>query len=125
MEMAKIVGEEQMGDWTTTSAMFTTVEPTGSTTTYDDFSEDGMSDANVSFEERDPYLYQTNTKWGDLEVAKAGVAKLDWINRKHQASIMTLQRFQNRSYAYSITGIRNYGLLNDPMVFVKLATVFF
>lgn len=114
MSIAAIVGEEQMGDWTTERAIFSLVEPTGTTATYDDFSEDGTADSNVSFPSREPYLYQTNTKWGDLEVARAGLAKLDWIQRKHLASIMTLQRFQNKSYAYGIAGLKNYGLLNDP-----------
>ena len=114
LEVAKITGEELIGDWATDTAVFPIVEPTGQTATYDDFSEDGTSDANVSFPDRGQYRYQTNTKWGDLEEDRAGKAKLNWAMQKHLASVMTLQRFQNKSYAYGIAGLKNYGLLNDP-----------
>lgn len=114
MSMVDIVGERQYGDWTTTSMVFPVVEATGEVATYGDFSNNGMAGTNATFPERQPYLYQVFTKFGDKEADMAGNAKLSWANELNKASLMTLNRLQNRSYAYGIAGLKNWGLLNDP-----------
>jgi hypothetical protein len=35
-------------------------------------------------------------------------------NRLNIASVLTLNKFQNKSYFFGVQGLQNYGLLNDP-----------
>jgi hypothetical protein len=45
---------------------------------------------------------------------RAGLARVDWANRLNIASILTLNKYQNKTYFYGVEGLENYGLLNDP-----------
>lgn len=114
LKCAEIFGEVKKGDWTTETAMFLTVEPTGETSSYGDYSNNGVSGVNVNFPQRQSYHYQTFTRWGEREVARAGEAKIDYVTQVNKASIMTLNRFQNKTYLFGVDGLENYGLLNDP-----------
>ena len=117
---AEIFGEERKGDWLTETAMFPMVESTGETSSYGDYSENGRSGANVQFENRQSYLYQVFTEWGERELERMGLAKVDWATRLNIASALTLDKFQNNSYFYGIAGLQNYGLLNDPSLSAAL-----
>lgn len=114
MKAAEILGEERKGDWLTETAMFPMVESTGETSAYGDYSQNGRAGANIQFENRQSYLYQTVTQWGEREMERMGLAKVDWAARINAASALTLNKFQNLSYFYGISGLQNYGLLNDP-----------
>jgi len=115
MKAAEIVGDEgKKGDWTTKTAMFPVVESTGQTTAYGDYSESGNAGANVNFPQRQSFHYQVVTSWGEQELATAGLAKVDWANRLNIASVLTLNKYQNKSYFFGVSGLPNYGLLNDP-----------
>ncbi|OIQ97210.1 hypothetical protein GALL_207640 [mine drainage metagenome] len=111
---AEILGEQRKGDWLTETALFPMVESTGETSAYGDFAENGRVGANVQFENRQSYLYQTMTEWGERELERMGLAKVDWAARLNIASAVTLNKFQNLSYFYGISGLQTYGLLNDP-----------
>ena len=115
MKAAEIVGGEvKKGDWTTQTAMFPMVESTGETSSYGDYSENGMAGVNSNFPQRQSYHYQVMTQWGELELERAGLARIDWANRVNIASILTLNKFQNKTYFFGVAGLQNYGLLNDP-----------
>lgn len=115
LKAVEIAGEEiQKGDWTTTSVNFMLVEHTGETSSYGDHSNNGNAGANVNWIPRQPYHYQTFTKWGELEIARMGLANLDWVSRLNIASVDILNRFQNATYFKGVTGLQNYGILNDP-----------
>jgi hypothetical protein len=115
MKAVKIVGDEvKKGDWTSTSVAFPVVESTGETATYGDFSENSRSGVNINFPERQPYTYQTITEWGELQLEKAGAGRIDYATQLSISSVLTLNKFQNKSYFYGISGLQNYGLLNDP-----------
>jgi len=115
MKAAEIVGSEtKKGDWTTKTAMFPVVESTGESTAYGDYSENGSAGANVNFPQRQSFHYQVMTQWGELELENAGLACVDWANRLNIASILTLNKFQNKSYFFGVANLENYGLLNDP-----------
>jgi hypothetical protein len=122
MKAAEIVGEEiKKGDWTTETAMFPVVESTGETSSYGDYSNNGVAGANTNFPQRQSYHYQVITQWGEKELAKAALARIDWANRVNLASVLTLNKFQNKSYFYGVAGLQNYGLLNDPNLFAPIA----
>ena len=115
MKAAEISGDEiKKGDWTTETAMFPVVESTGEVSSYGDYSENGMAGANTNFPQRQSYHYQVLTQWGERELEKAALARIDWANRLNIASVLTLNKFQNKSYFFGISGLMNYGLLNDP-----------
>lgn len=118
----EIVGSEvQKGDWTTKTAMFAVVESTGEVSSYGDYSNEGKSGANTNFPERQAYHYQTMTQWGELELATAALARIDWANQQNIASVSTLMKYQNKTYFYGVEGLKLYGLLNDPTLTAPIA----
>lgn len=122
MKATEIVGsEEKKGDWTTTHAQFISVELGGETSAYGDFNNNGSSNANLNFPIRQSFLYQTFTNWGELQMARAGAARVDWANKVNEASILVLNKYQNASYFFGVAGIANYGLLNDPNLYASIA----
>lgn len=115
MKAAEIVGDEsKKGNWLTESATFPIVESTGEVASYGDYSENGNAGVNTNFPYRQSYHYQVTASWGEREMERAGLAKVDWANRISIASALTLNKFQNRSYFFGVSGLQNYGLLNDP-----------
>src|SRR5574343_615980 len=115
MKAAEIVGDEvKKGDWTTETAMFPVVESTGVTAAYGDYSENGRAGANTNFPQRQSFHYQVMTEWGERELERAGLARIDWANRVNIASALTLNKYQNKTYFFGVAGLQNYGLLNDP-----------
>jgi len=115
MKAAEVVGGEvKKGDWTTETAMFPMVESTGETSSYGDYSENGVAGVNSNFPQRQSYHYQVMTQWGERELERAGLARIDWANRTNVASVLTLNKFQNKTYFFGVAGLQNYGLLNDP-----------
>ena len=115
MKAAKIVGQEvRKGDWLMDSATFTAIESTGETSSYDDFSNNGVAGINLNFPTRQSYHYQVVTQWGERQLEQAGLAKVDLASRLNISSVLNLNKFQNASYFFGIDGLQNYGLLNDP-----------
>ena len=115
MKAAEIVGDEvKKGDWTTETAMFPVVESTGVTSAYGDYSESGVAGVNSNFPQRQSFHYQVMTQWGERELERAGLARIDWANRVNIASALTLNKYQNKTYFFGVSGLQNYGLLNDP-----------
>lgn len=120
VKAADIYGEEKKGDWTTETAAFTLIESTGEVASYGDYSENGMSSANVNFPQRQSYYYQTITEWGERETDRMGLARIDWVSRKNISSANTLLRFQNLTYFFGVSGLACYGGLNDPSLSAAL-----
>jgi hypothetical protein len=124
MKATEIVGEEtKKGDWTMETAMFPIVESTGMVSSYGDYSETGVAGANVNWVQRQSYTYQVITQWGERELDKMGLARIDWANRQRIASVLTLNKFQNKSYFLGVAGLANYGLLNDPSLSAPIAPI--
>ncbi len=120
MKAGQIFGETKKGSWTDDFLQFPIAESTGETSSYDDFSENGMSGTNVNWETRDTYYYQTIIELGEREVERAGAAKLDWVSRKQISGALTLNKFQNKTYFNGVAGLRNWGILNDPSLLASL-----
>ena len=122
MRAAEIVGDEvKKGDWTTDTAMFPVVESTGETSSYGDHNNNGVAGANVDFPQRQAYHYQVVTQWGERELERFGLARIDWANRLNIASVLTLNKYQNKTYFFGVAGLQNYGLLNDPNLIAAIA----
>ena len=113
-EAAEILGEAKKGDWVMKSTTFPVIESTGETSSYGDFDNNGLSGANVNFEPRQSYTFQTFTRWGDMELEAQAAAKIDWAAEQNVSSALIMNTFQNRTYFFGVAGLDNYGLINDP-----------
>lgn len=115
MKAAEIVGNEiKKGDWVTETSLFPVMESTGDVAAYGDFNETGRADANVNWPNRQSFHYQVMTEWGEKELARMGLGRIDWANQKNIASVLTLNKYQNLTYFFGVEGLENFGLLNDP-----------
>jgi len=111
---AEILGERRKGSWVDETAMFPTVEHTGEVSTYGDYNENGRTGANTNFPQRQSYHFQTMEEYGDREIERAGLAKLNWVSEIEGAATDVVAKFMNLTYFYGVGGLQNYGLLNDP-----------
>jgi hypothetical protein len=118
---AELYGEQKKGTWVSDTIMFLMAERTGLVSSYGDFSNDGMSNANVQFPQRQSYHYQTNTRWGQRELARMAEAKIDWANQVNMGSVLALNKYQNLTYLYGVAGLQCYGGTNDPSLPAPIA----
>lgn len=116
-------GETKKGDWTTLTAYFSMVESTGETSSYGDYNENGEVNSNVNWPQRQSYHYQTMTQWGDRQLAMMGNAQIDWASQQSIASAKIMRQFENKAYFYGISGLQNYGILNDPGLSAAISPV--
>ena len=114
MMAAVIAGEAMKGDWLTETAMFLTAEAVGETSAYGDYSQSGSSNVNVNYPQRQNFLFQSFLQYGQREVGRMGLAKLDWVSQQQSANALTLMKALNFMYFFGVANLENYGLLNDP-----------
>lgn len=114
VKAAEVMGEVQKGTWLDQTIMFPIVEQTGEVSSYGDFNENGNAGANSNFPQRQSYLFQTICEYGELGVARAGLARINWMGEVDAGGLQALMRFLNYSYFFGVQGLQNYGLLNDP-----------
>ena len=110
----EVYGQAQKGDWLTDTAQFPFVELSGQTASYDDYSQNGDSDTNANWVQRQSFHFQTWTKWGEREAERMGAARLDWVSQKNEASISVLNKTSNRINLFGVEGLQLRGALNDP-----------
>lgn len=118
---AELYGETKMGTWVSDVTMFIQAERTGEVVSYGDFNNDGLSDANLSFPQRQSYHYQSGIRYGEREIARAAEAKVDLANWKQRSCALSIEKFQNFAYLYGIAGLQNYGGTNDPFLPAPIA----
>lgn len=121
MKAAEIAGETKKGDWLSTVLQFPVIELDGEVSSYGDYNANGSVEVNTNFPTRQTYHYQTWTQWGEKELANAGLAAISWAAELNAASALILNKFQNRSYFFGISGLAIYGLLNDPALYAPIA----
>lgn len=111
---AEIYGEVQKGSRTQRVVYFPFSENSGTTAAYGDFSQAGATGANVNWEPRETFLYQTWLKYGDLETEMMGEASISWINELRTSTMMTLNKRGNLISLFGLDGKNVRGALNDP-----------
>lgn len=117
---AEIFGEVRKGTWLDQTILFPTVEHIGEVSSYGDFSEQGHTGANLNWPQRQSYLYQIVKEYGELELERAGLAKVNWVSEIDKAAATVLNKFQNYTYFFGVANLQNYGLLNDPSLGASL-----
>lgn len=111
---AEIFGEIRKGTWIDQTAMFPVVEQTGEVSSYGDYNDNGRAGANMNWPQRQSYLFQTISEYGELEIERAGLGRVNWVGEVDGAGVTVLARFLNTTYFKGVQGLQNYGLLNDP-----------
>ena len=110
----EIFDEVKKGDRATVMTKFKVVENTGYTQPYSDYSDNGKSDANYNYPNRENYLFETVIKYGDLETEMASRAKISLVADKQMAAAHNIAIDTNRFYFNGVAGLENYGILNQP-----------
>ena len=113
---AEILGEVRKGTWLDQTAMFPILERVGEVSTYGDFNNNGHTGLNLGFPQRQAYLYQTIVEYGELEMERAGLARIGWAAELREAATVVLNKFQNLTYFFGVANMQNYGILNDPTI---------
>lgn len=121
MKSERLYPAVQKGDWADDTVTFLEVESTGETATYGDYSGNGVSGHNANFPQRQGYGFQTNTQWGDRQMAVAAKARLDYAARQQIASALILRKKENSINLFGVAGLQNYGLTNDPSLIAPIA----
>lgn len=115
MRAAKILGgEAQKGSWIDQVAYFPMAESTGQVATYGDYSQNGNVDANAQWNYRQPYSFQAFKRYGEQTLERWGAAGLNYSAELDMAMALTFGKFSNKTYFSGVSGLVNYGLLNDP-----------
>lgn len=118
---AQILGENKKGDWITPTALFPVVERAGEVSSYGDYAGNGEVTANVNWPQRQSYHYQTVSQWGERQLAQMGAGQIDWASQINISSAVIMDKFQNKTYFYGVSGLQCYGLLNDPSLPTPIA----
>ena len=122
LQMAEIMGgERKAGDWLEETRMFPVIEETGEVSSYDDYSNNGRVGINFNYPQFQSYLFQTIIGYGEREVERAGLMRINYVGELQGAAASLLNRFGNLSYAFGIVGLQNYGLLNNPYLSAYLS----
>lgn len=111
---AEILGEQKKGSWVDQTIFIPVIENTGEVSSYGDYNTMGRADVNEMWEQRQAYLFQTIVEYGDLEVERAGAAKLQLVSEKQMSAAKALDKFLDLTYHFGVAGLMNYGILNDP-----------
>jgi hypothetical protein len=111
---AIIFGEERKGTWLDETMMFPTVEYTGEVSSYGDFVENGRAGVNTNWPQRQSYLFQVMKEYGERELERAGLARINWVTEIDASAANALNKFSNLTYFFGVAGLQNYGLTNDP-----------
>ena len=114
LAMADILGERKAGDWLEETRMFPVVESTGEVSSYGDFNNNGRAGINLNWPQFQSYLYQIFQIYGERELARAGLAKINYVSELGVSAADLLNRYGNLAYAFGIAGLQNYGILNNP-----------
>jgi hypothetical protein len=114
LAFAKILGERKAGDWLDDTRMFPVVESTGEVSSYGDFNNNGRAGINMNWPQFQSYLFQTFVRYGEREMERAGLAKINYASELDASAVTVLNTFQNLTYAFGLQGLQNYGILNNP-----------
>jgi hypothetical protein len=107
-------GEVKRGDWLQDIIYFPVIEATGEVSSYGDYNENGNAGINVGWPARQNYIFQVIKEYGEREVERGGLARINWVAEIDRAAAQAIAKFMNLSYLFGIAGLQNYGLANDP-----------
>lgn len=110
----RIAPEVKQGSWADEYYSFIEQDTAGDVTAYSDRTEQVTTEVNYNFQTREQARFETIIQYGNLETDKANQAKIALASRKQIAGANIIARKQNQFYLFGVSGLINYGLLNDP-----------
>lgn len=121
LQMAEVLnGERKVGDWLDETRIFPVIEDVGEVSSYDDYSNNGEAGINFNYPQFQSYLFQCIVNYGEREVARTGLMRINYTGDLTKAASGLLNRYGNTAYAYGVQGLQNYGLLNNPYLSANL-----
>lgn len=120
LNFAKMFGERKVGSWVDDARMFPVIEHTGETSSYGDFNNNGRAGVNMNWPSFQNYIFQTFVRYGEREAERAGLAKINYVSELQMAAADILNRYANLTYAFGISGLQNYGVINNPFLSAML-----
>ena len=117
LAMAEVLGEERrVGSWTDQQRIFPVVEDTGEVSSYGDYASGGRAGINFNYPQFQSYLFQTIVRYGELETARAGLMRINYVGDLTKAVANLLNRFGNLTYAFGVNLLQCYGIINNPFL---------
>jgi len=113
---AEIMGEVRKGTWLDETTMFPVAEATGEVSSYGDYATSGVTGVNTNWPQVQSYLFQSIKQYGQRELERAGLARINWVSELDRASAINLNKFLNLTYFFGVQGLQNYGLINNPFL---------
>lgn len=110
----EIMGEERRGTWVDDTIMLPVTEAVGEVSSYGDYANNGTVTTNANWPQRQAYLFQVVKQYGERELERAGLARINWVAELDYSAAVMLNKFSNLTYFFGVQGLQNYGLLNDP-----------
>jgi len=118
----EILSEVKKGDWLTDTAAFPVVEQTGEVSSYGDWNNNGRAGINANWPQFQAYNYQLIMEYGEREMARYGLAKLNYVSEIERAAATIFNKYQNLMYFFGVAGLQNYGLINNPYLSAPLTS---
>jgi hypothetical protein len=116
----EVLGEEKRGTWVDDTILFPMVEQTGEVSSYGDYNTNGRAGINATWPQRQQYLFQVIKEYGERELDRAALAKINLANEIDLAAANVVNRFLNFTYIFGVQGLQNYGIANDPSLSAAL-----
>lgn len=113
-------GEVKRGTWLDDVIYFPVIEATGEVSSYGDYNENGNAGINVNWPTRQNYLFQVIKEYGEREVERGGLARVNWVAEIDRAAALTIAKFMNMAYLFGMQGLQNFGLANEPNLSASL-----
>ena len=117
---SEIFPEIIAGAWEDQTRLFPLVENGGEVSSFGDYNENGRATINADWPERQAYLFQTHTEYGDLDVARAARGLVNWVGELEVSTVTLIEKFRNLSYFFGVASLQNYGIVNDPALTATL-----
>lgn len=118
--ITQAITEERRGTWLDDTILFPQVENGGEVSSYDDYSDSGITTVNADWPMRQQYVFQINKILGEREIGRAGAARINLVAEKDRSAALIMSKFENLVYAFGVSGLYNYGILNDPLLGASL-----
>ena len=120
-EATSIFPERAAGEFVDKTHIFPIIEHSGEVTAYGDENMGGIASVNTNFETRQSFIYQIMMQYGDLEIERAGRAKIGWVNELRASAAMIMSKAENLFYFKGISGLMLYGIQTDPNLYPPIA----
>lgn len=112
----EIYGSGQKGSRPVKTIMFPVIESGGYAVAYGDFENAGRATANANWVSRQSFIAQTWAEYGDLESEVMGLGAIQWVNEQRVSATNVLAKQANLINLFGVSGLENYGALNDPQL---------